>query len=252
MSTYISRIISLRDVDERHTNPIKGGKRYTLASPIMDDDTDSSDADDEYSSDDEFLLVSSATDAENEYQNGTDNTDDTDSTSSLEIIEDYFDRMLLSLDTPCQCYICEKNGESQEVDPPVLRLKLPSNYSEAIKEEAMTDPEGRHITQECTLVGCEDSIPLRNGEIASQQTDEECDHDDDADNWSTASSCLSDSWALEIEAAEEDRIAREEEDLAVAKTRGKPQQGAEYPLPSTRGNRHRKVAFALRPQIIGE
>ncbi|KAK7951496.1 uncharacterized protein PG986_007224 [Apiospora aurea] len=204
----------------------------------MDDDTDSGDTDDEYSSDDDFTMVSS--DTESEYQNGTKNTDDADSTSDLEIIEDYFDRMLLSLHEPRHNYTGEEKDESQETsgDRPTCSQTQPplSNSNEGMEVKAMNEPEDCQIAQEDMLVVCEDSIALRNGDIASQQVDEEYDHDDNADSWSMTSACLSDSWALEIEAAEEDRIAREQEDLAVPKTRANPYRtpGGSSPAASAR------------------
>ncbi|KAK8089126.1 hypothetical protein PG997_004087 [Apiospora hydei] len=242
MATYISRVISMRDVDRPRTQPVNANKRYAVACPVMDDDTDSSDADDEYSPDDEFLIIPSGTGSEPE--DGCGDVSYTDSGSDLEIIDDYFETMLPLQERELREITCE-DGETQAVDPPVLKLNLACHIDVAAEEGPDNDLEHTPFTEEQILLALEESAALRDGTIALQQSNEE-DRDNGSDSWSVASSCSSDSWAFETEAAEE-------EGLTVAKARHS-QQAARHTPQLTRSNRPqgRRVAFALRPEVFGE
>ncbi|KAK8138668.1 hypothetical protein PG984_002048 [Apiospora sp. TS-2023a] len=240
----------MRDADNRRPKQVASTDRYACAYPIMHDDSES-DADDEYSSEDEFIVLS----PDSQSEQGSAISDEYPD-SSLRIIDDYFDTMLLSLNRSFHDANLE-NDEIEEGCPPVIKLNLAKQPGEAMANsvDTATSPDCK-LTESDAYSGLEESIGLREGILLPQPEDDDY-NADDSDGWSLASYCCSDDWAEEIEAAEEDRIAREQE-LAVPKTRHNPQSGtllrSRPALRTTRSNRSqgRKVAFTVRPGIFDE
>lgn len=257
--SYIPRIISMRDADERRTKPAISRKTYVLARPTICDDTDSDYADDEYETDDEFIISSSDSEqceCEQDKHDMNSSVSD-DSASDLHIIDDYVDALV---SPSCQEFhdLDLEDKESGEDGPPAIRLNLASQVGSAETEDigiaAAQDIEKAEGNDTLVL---EESISLREDAFLLRLEDIVI-NDDEADGWILASACFDDSWVFEIEAAEEDRIARQEDELVVAKIRRSPREDTRAPSQSsplpTRSNRNedRKVVFALRPDVLGE
>lgn len=214
---------------------------------MMHDDSES-DADDECSSEDEFVVLSP--DSQNKQGSGT---SDEGSDSSLNIIDDYFDTLLLSLNQD----IRDADLETDEIEkdcPPVIKLDLGNQ-----PDVAMVNSVGTTISNDCKLaesdayLGLEESIGLREGVPMVQPEDDEY-NADDSGGWSMASYYCSDDWAVDIEVAEENQVSRELEAMAVPKNRRNRCSTAQIPSQSKcRGSqRNRQVKFCLIPEVISE
>ncbi|KAK6864445.1 hypothetical protein PG990_006119 [Apiospora arundinis] len=221
----------MRDADRRRSKLAGTTKQYAYALPPVLDDSDSCDADDEYSSDDGFVILSSDYSSEH-----CSIIDDEDSDGSLDIIDDYFDTLLQRLNRNCRDDHLEEN-EAEEACPPVIKFDLSKRADEALGAEvSVTTVQERTAALDCYgTVPYEKSSGYRADTMASQQNNSGVSDASDSDSWSLASSCFSDGWAEEIEFAEEDRAAREQEAMMIAKNR-----------------RDRKVTFCLVPTIIND
>ncbi|KAK8049509.1 hypothetical protein PG994_011239 [Apiospora phragmitis] len=192
------------------------------------DDSDSDDADDEYATDDEYLILSSSdTQGEHDDTEGSHNGWD----GNRPLYQSFYDIGL-------------ESNETEEDDLPVVRLNLSRRPDVAVGDEATNTPENNHITNIHTSLVLEQSISLREGAFALVQQDEE-DGGDDTDGWELASARCCDSGALELEAAEEDRAARGKEQLTVAKLRHQSRLDTSRPPQRALNSRHpgRKVGF---------
>ncbi|KAK8082032.1 hypothetical protein PG996_000813 [Apiospora saccharicola] len=223
MSSFIRRIISMRDVDDQRKKPISSSKKYALAPPATlydDSDSDADDADDEYEADDEYSMSWETT------KTGT---------SIHDIV------------------VFIESSAAEENDVPVMRLNLDSQPDTTMIGEAIPSTEDNHIDDKHSSPVLEQSISICEGEVALAQKDEKS-GSSDADDWEIVSADCCDSWAFELEVAEEDRVAREEEKLTVAKLRDSSRQETHIPPRSAAIKRHsgRKVAFTLKPDIFAE
>ncbi|KAK7989250.1 hypothetical protein PG989_009565 [Apiospora arundinis] len=244
-SLFISRIISMRDADGPRRKPAVSSKTYAMAShPDLYDDSESDDADDEYETGDEYLVISSsdtageqdqARDCEsNWYEIATE--DDSD---SLETIEDYFNDPNI---VPYQEFhhdLLNSNEENEENDLPVIQLNLANSLNVAANNGTTTN----------VLDDAHDAP--QKGPSALKQQDEK--QYDGAERWSLVSASFSSNWACELEAALEDNIVHEGENITVSKVR-QPSQSTATPIRSARSGRlrDRKVAFTLRPNVFGD
>ncbi|KAK7908088.1 hypothetical protein PG985_015391 [Apiospora marii] len=254
MSSYIRRIISMRDADGPRKKPLVSSKEYAMACPPqLYDDSESDDADDEYETGDEYLLISSP-DTQSDESEGSDTDRDVGASKGdsgiLDIIEDYFSKPTVPLYQRFDDIVLE-SSEAEEDAPPVVKFDPAIRVDTAVKGGVSDVSQDRDIIVDHDLQVLEQSISLREGVFALQQQDE--DAGDDTDDWEIASVCCCDSWAFELEVAEEDHAAREEERLAVAKVRCSDQTSRISPGPAQNDRRRdRKVAFAVRPNVFGE
>ncbi|KAK8082033.1 hypothetical protein PG996_000814 [Apiospora saccharicola] len=264
----------MRDADGRRAKPTPSKREYALAYPAVIDDMDSCDADDEFNSDsddvggfdsfddltfDDFLIVSSNDQKEPNNNRCKDqkSSSATEDSTGLHIIENYFDTL------PYPSYqrfdeVEYEGDEDEQRGPPAIRLNIPTRPCEPFHELTNgASTEDEHIPEDNFSLVLEQSFDLRESSLLQQEENKNGDDGDLSDYCPVASECFDDDWAFELEAAEEDCIAREEE-LAAAKTRHNTRNGTHLSprsaLRSTRSNRDRgrKVAFALKPGVFNE
>ncbi|KAK8138669.1 hypothetical protein PG984_002049 [Apiospora sp. TS-2023a] len=257
MSSFISRIISMRDADDRRKKPIVSKKDYVLAAPpMLYDDSESDDADDEFEPGDDYLIVSSSdTQSEQDEIEGSktgSNSLVSDGSSSLNIIKDSFDS---PVPQPYRAFHTEvlEISDTEDNDIPVITLNLPNSLGTGTKGVSSTSKDDDVADMEI-LLALEESMALREGAFLMLQNDTTDEDSNVTDEWEFASADFCDSWAFELEAAEEDLIAQEEEQLALPKLRRSSHQDSILPPQFTPNYRQRgrKVAFALKPNVFGE
>ncbi|KAK8020978.1 hypothetical protein PG990_006116 [Apiospora arundinis] len=242
-SLFISRIISMRDANGSRRKPVVSSKTYAMASPPeLYDDSDSDDADDEYETGDEYLIISSS-DAVSEQGQAEDCESDwgdiavEDDFSSLDIIDDYFNNPNLVPYQEFHYDLLSSSDESGENDPPVIKLNL-TNPPDVVNSTT-TNPLGNSY------------VTLQEGTSALNRQDEN--HDGDAKSCPLGMASFSDNWACELEAAQEENIVKDEKTITVSKIRH-PSQTNTLSTRSARSGRprDRKVAFTIRPNVFDE
>ncbi|KAK7970757.1 hypothetical protein PG988_009830 [Apiospora saccharicola] len=220
---------------------------------------DADDADDEYEADDEYSILSSS-DTHSEQDDVVGNNQDwdcnvdEDGSGSLYLIEDYFNSPNIPrYQSIHDIVVFIESSAAEENDVSVMRLNLDSQPDTTMIGEAIPSTEDNHIDDKHSSLVLEQSISICEGEVALAQKDEKS-GSSDADDWEIVSADCCDSWAFELEVAEEDRVAREEEKLTVAKLRDSSRQETHIPPRSAAIKRHsgRKVAFTLKPDIFAE
>ncbi|KAK7989251.1 hypothetical protein PG989_009566 [Apiospora arundinis] len=251
----------MRDADRRQTKHTASNNQYAIARPTICDDSNSDFADDEYSSDDEFLILSSDSEqCEPEKRQTKQLVDEGHSVSScsygsteLLIMEDYFDTILSPSyqtfhDLAPEVPKCEADGPSairpnltQPTSSPMGKVVNPTTSQDTSAVDEHTSPARENGT-------------IREGTAVEQQANEDADEDDSSDGWVLASSGFDDSWASEIEAVEEEHAARGEEAAETARMNHQPRSALRSSQrPSrNRDRKYRQVRFHLRPTILGE
>ena len=185
--SLISRIISMRDADRPRKSRATSQKQYALACELMQDDSDSCYADDEYCSDDELLIFSSS--SESSIEQGDDSCEVGHETNRLNIIEDYFNDPMPSSQGA--------GNTPQEDDPPVMKLTLVGQFG--VQRLPSNSPKDGYVADKDYLsLIVDESIALRNGYLVEHN-----DNEWESDDWASASASSADMWKFEFETTEE-------------------------------------------------
>jgi len=238
----------MRDAEGRPYEPAISTKQYAYPLPPVLDDSDSGDADDEYSSDDEFTVLSTDNSSKHGSIVGEEDTND-----SLEIIDDYFDTLLHRLNQDSRDVDLKKHEVEQEC-PPVIKPDLSKRIGEPLNSDVgvtVAKENTSIVVRPSTLQG--ESMDLHKNALVSQQQDGD-EHADNLDSWSVVYYSFSDDWAEEIQGAEEDRVAREQEVMVVTKNRRDRRSTTQAYFQSECRNvqRYPQVTFCLIPTVISD